>query len=94
MDARRKRRLLAALEGQLYRWSRGGGGVQYRRRVGELVARLQSIPSEPLDGPFPRRLASRLSQLAHSRSESNAQVELLMLARIDCVLWQGRIALR
>ena len=94
MDAQRKRRLLAALEGQLYRWSRGGDAAHYRRRVTDLVERLHALPSDPLDEPFPRRLAVLLVQLARVQSEAALLVELLMLARIDCVLWQGRIASR
>lgn len=89
MDAyRKKRRLLAALEGQLARWVGNGDPATCRDRVMALVKRLQQDTELPDDRDYPRRLAKALAALPGLRNNRVAFDAALTLARVDCLLWQ------
>lgn len=91
MDANRKRRLLAALEGQLERWRRARDDKQGRRRVQVLLQELQRGPQLPGDDGFPRRVASRLARVSTTTNAMEFSASLT-LARMDCLLWQVSLA--
>lgn len=89
MDAyRKKRRLLAAIEGQLARWEDHGDPATCRDRVMALVKRLQQGTALPDDRDYPRRVAKALAALPGLHGDKTAFTATLTLARVDCLLWQ------
>ena len=92
MEANRKRRLLAALEGQLERWRRQPKDESRRQRVLVLLKQLQAQEGESGDGDYPRRVARRLAGLTALRGDALAFSASVTLVRMDCLLWQVSLA--
>lgn len=92
MELRSKRRVLAALEGQLYRWAVAREPARSRKRVAVLLRRLQQQPRDARDRPYAQRVASQVAELLRQRPRAELLRAYLTLLRVDCMLWQVALA--
>ncbi|HEX7048478.1 MAG TPA: hypothetical protein VF275_13005 [Gammaproteobacteria bacterium] len=92
MESRKKRALLARIEGQLAMITRDEGSSRLRwQRVKWALNTLQVLPRDANESSYSAQLQRHLMMLAGEHKENAARsllVHRLTLARADCVIWQ------
>lgn len=96
MDRKRKRSLLARIEGQVFALARPDQAVMTRRlqRIEWALKALRGLPHDDTELAFCRKLERRLAALRDAAVEGQPEKLLqhrLTLARTDCLLWQMRL---
>lgn len=92
MEAKKKRALLARIEGQLAAMDRDGGDNQRRwRRIGWALGALAELPLDAPEAEYLARLRHHVDRV-QNEAALPAMPDLLRhrrtLIRTDCILWQ------
>ncbi|MBW3566817.1 MAG: hypothetical protein KY410_02475 [Proteobacteria bacterium] len=93
MEAKRKRSLLAGIDGQAARLAQAGATSAQRgwQRIAWALAALKNQPMDGREIGYCRRLERRVMALRDATGSDQPQtllVHRLTLTRSDCVLWQ------
>ena len=96
MDRRRKRSLLARIEGQVFALARPDRVATTRalQRIDWALKALRNLPLDDVESELCRQLERRVAALRDAATEGQPEklfAHRSTLARTDCLLWQLRL---
>lgn len=96
MDRKRKRSLLARIEGQIFALAQPDRAAAMRalKRIEWAINVLRGLPQDEIEGALCRQLERRIAALRDAAVEGQPEklfAHRRTLARTDCLLWQLRI---